>query len=82
MSDIIELSSAQKDVIVPKIKSYFEKELDQEIGAFDAEFLLDFFSKEIGGHFYNKGIQDSLDVVNDRVEGIKDSLYVLEKPLY
>ena len=44
----IEFSAHDKSTLVDKIKTYFTKELHQDIGQFDAEFLLDFFSKEIG----------------------------------
>ena len=38
----IHFSSDEKDILVRKIKRYFAEELRQEIGGFDAEFLLDF----------------------------------------
>ena len=47
----IEFTDRQKEHIVGKIKLYFQKELDMEIGQFDAEFLLEFFAKEIGDIF-------------------------------
>lgn len=55
----IEFSSEQNNIIVQKIQNYFEKELDQELGQFDAEFLLDFFSKEVGAYYYNQDLQDA-----------------------
>ena len=44
----IEFSDREKAAIVDKIKLYFREELDQDIAQFDAEFLLDFFSEEVG----------------------------------
>ncbi|MEL0629799.1 DUF2164 family protein [Psychromonas aquatilis] len=35
----IKFSEQQKNEIVEAIQTYFEKELDQDIGQFDAEFL-------------------------------------------
>ena len=43
----IAFTQEQKDILVVKIKAYLAKELDLEVGQFDAEFLLEFFSKEI-----------------------------------
>ena len=43
MTSPIEFSQEEKDQLIPKIKMYLKEELDQEIGNFDAEFLLDFF---------------------------------------
>ena len=40
----IKFSTEETESIVRKIQLYFREELDQEIGRFDAEFLLDFFA--------------------------------------
>ena len=49
----IEFTAQEKSVLVEKLKAYFINELDQEIGQFDAEFLLNFMSRELGAyHFY------------------------------
>ena len=69
----------EKEILVPKIKMYLHEELDVDVGNFDAEFLLDFFSEEVGPYFYNRGIKDSLDMLDTRMEEVKESIYVLEK---
>ena len=81
MTSPIEFSKAEKEQLIPKIKMYLKDELDQDIGNFDAEFLLDFFAEEIGVFFYNRGIQDSLEMLDSRMEELKESIYVLEKPI-
>ncbi len=74
----IEFTSKQKEHVVQKIKLYFQRELDDDIGQFDAEFLLDFFAKEIGGHFYNRGLQDAQGLMESQMESFKEALYVME----
>lgn len=76
----IEFSKAERELISQKIKMYFAEELDQEIGQFDAGFLLDFFAEEIGGYFYNRGLYDAQTLVEQRVADISEALYELEKP--
>jgi len=76
----MEFSSQEKNVLVEKVKHYFENELSQDIGQFDAEFLLDFFSKEIGVYHYNKGLKDAQDIFKSRVESVTDAIYELEIP--
>ena len=76
----IAFTEDEKSTLVNKIKNYFENELSCEIGQFDAEFLLEFFSKEIGGYHYNKGLKDAQDIFRDRVEDITDAIYELEIP--
>ena len=64
-----------------KIQCYFNDELDQELGQFDADFLLDFISKDIGSYFYNRGIYDAQQIMSERVEQITDAIYQLEQPI-
>jgi uncharacterized protein (DUF2164 family) len=74
----IEFTNSQKEYIVQKIKLYFERELNDEIGQFDAEFLLDFFAKEIGGHFYNRGLQDAQTEMESQMDSFKEAIYTME----
>ena len=79
MSDI-EFSKAEKDILVAKIQRYFEAELDQELEQFDAEFLLDFFSREVGPYYYNRGLNDARALIQDKIETIIEGFYEIEKP--
>lgn len=74
----IAFDKPERDAMVGRIQRYFEDELDQEIGVIPAQFLLDFFTAEIGGFYYNQGLADaqavfakSLDDVNDRIYGLE-----------
>ena len=79
MSDI-EFSKAEKDILVAKIQRYFEAELDQELEQFDAEFLLDFFSKEVGPYYYNRGLNDARALIQEKIDTIIEGFYEIEKP--
>lgn len=76
----IEFSNEEKQAIVRNIQLYFREELDQEIGQFDAEFLLEFFTDEIGPYFYNRGLYDAQAILETRLENIGDAIYELEQP--
>ena len=75
----IEFSNQQKEVIVTKIQRYFEQELDQDIGQFDAEFLLDFFSDQVGAYYYNQGLQDAQAVIQSSLLNISEAIDEIEK---
>lgn len=75
----IKFSKDQKANIVQRIQLYFREELDQDLGQFDAEFLLDFFAEEIGANFYNQGLYDAQAVLESKMEGIADAIYEIEK---
>tara|TARA_B110000858_G_scaffold49124_1_gene56668 strand:+ start:42413 stop:42658 length:246 start_codon:yes stop_codon:yes gene_type:complete len=75
----IKLDDSIKTEVVAKLQKYFEDELQQEIGSFDAEFLLDFFSKAVGGYYYNQGLADALTSFETKMEDVGESIYQLEK---
>lgn len=79
MNDI-RFSDDEKAAITRKVQLYFSEELKQQIGRFDAEFLIDFFAKEVGAYFYNAGVRDAQAVLSAKVEDLQDVLYQLEKP--
>lgn len=80
MSDI-KFSLQEKEQMIIKLQKYFLKELDSELEQFDADFLLDFISKEMGVYYYNKGLHDAQQVLNEKLDTISDAIYEIEKPL-
>ena len=76
----IEFSQQEKEVMVQKVKMYFQEEMDLNIGGFDAEFLIDFFSSEMGAYYYNRGLYDAQTLLSDKLAEISDSLLQLEMP--
>ncbi|MDE2314984.1 MAG: DUF2164 domain-containing protein [Xanthomonadaceae bacterium] len=76
----IQFSSDEKDILVRKIKRYFAEELRQEIGGFDAEFLLDFFAGEVGAYFYNRGLYDAQAILSGKLDELGEAIYQLERP--
>lgn len=80
MSDI-DFSREQIQRMTGKLQDYLRRELDVEIGDFDAEFLLDFFAKELGSYYYNQGMTDALSVIEEKMESVTDALTWLQKPV-
>jgi len=75
----IEFSKEERAAITAKLRDYFARELDQELGQLPAEMLLDFIGKEIGGAFYNCGVHDAQQLVQQKAEDIVEALYGLER---
>ncbi|MDO9475807.1 MAG: DUF2164 domain-containing protein [Pseudohongiella sp.] len=78
----IEFSKKEKEIMIQKVKTYFREELNQDIGNFDAEFLIDFFAEQMGGFFYNRGLYDAETMISEKVSEISDLLLQLEKPVF
>jgi len=76
----IEFSAEETKIITRKIQQYFRDELDQDLGKFGSEFLLEFFTREIGSYFYNRGLYDARAVLMAKMDDITDAIYQIEKP--
>lgn len=76
----INFPQAQKTAIVDKIKHYFTNELHQDIGDFDAEFLLDFFTSQVGSYYYNQGLIDAQTALSSQIDHIDEAIDALLKP--
>ena len=50
-----------------------------QLGRFDVEFLVDFFTKEIGPVYYNQGLFDAVAMLDKRVDDLRESMLTLEK---
>ncbi|MBB4234381.1 DUF2164 domain-containing protein [Rhizobium esperanzae] len=74
----IEFSKEEKAELVSRIRAYFDRELDP-IGALPSEFLLDFFTEEIGPHFYNRGLRDAQAALLARMEDVAEDIDLLER---
>lgn len=72
-------SEREKAIIIAKIQAYFNSELAQDIGGFEAEFLLDFFAKEMGNFYYNRGLYDAQAILASKMDDLNDAIYELEK---
>mgnify|MGYP000011723178 CR=1 FL=1 len=76
----MEFSPQKKEQLINKLQQYFSRELDFDLAQFDADFLLDFICKELGGHFYNQGLYDTQALISQRFDVISDDIFQLERP--
>jgi uncharacterized protein (DUF2164 family) len=77
---MIEFSPAHRQALIEKVRSYCSDELSIDLGRFDAEFLVDFFNREIGPYYYNQGLFDAQAALIKRIDDVKDAIVSLEKP--
>jgi len=76
----IKFTEPETAILIKKIQMYFDEELDQDIKQFPARFLLDFFIEEIGPYFYNQALLDAQTLLEEKMEGMREALYEIEKP--
>ena len=76
----ISFEREEKRALMRKVQDYFAAELDVEIGDIATEMLLEFLQKEIGAHYYNKGLHDAQTALRSQIDNFDDAIYALEKP--
>ena len=55
----IELDPSRRERLVQSVQGFFLEEFDEDVSAFRAEQLLDFFLERLGPQAYNQGVQDA-----------------------
>jgi uncharacterized protein (DUF2164 family) len=76
---LIEFSVAEKERLTRELQTYLENELGVDLGRFDAEHLLDFFSEKMGTEYYNRGLFDAQAILEGRMDTIVEAISQLEK---
>lgn len=78
---LVELEKSAKDALITRIQKYFRDELQQDIGRFEAEFLMDFFGENLGVLYYNQAVRDVQAQLQQQLEEVSYGIGELEKPL-
>lgn len=77
----IELPKETRDALARSLSRYLKDELDLEVAGFDAVFLADFITENLGPYFYNHGLADAQALVAKKTDEVVEAIYQLEKPV-
>ena len=66
--------------MVRSIRVFFADRLDQELSEFQAQQLLDFFTKELGAPVYNQAIRDAHGFIQEKLTDLEGEFYEPEEP--
>ena len=69
------LSEEKRKDLEGKIKYFFKKEYDMDLGVLRTNIVIDFIEEEIVSLYYNAGVIDSMKYMEDRI----DDMYILMK---
>lgn len=67
----IKLSQLNKEDMKKKIRNYFSKEREVDLGDLASELILDFFMKELGPNIYNQGVEDAYIYMQSSIEDLQ-----------
>ena len=71
----IELDDDRKRVIIERIRGFHLEEFDEDVSAFRAESLLDFFLEVVGPQVYNQAVQDARGFMQERLDDLEGDVY-------
>lgn len=74
------LTKEEREYVMARVQEYFELERDESIGDLAADQLIQYMSEELGQFFYNKGVQDARQMVEQKVINIDEDLLSLVRP--
>ena len=75
----IKLEPQQQQELVLKLQAYLRDELDVEMGTFDVQFLLEFFTEQAATVFYNQGLADARQALQTKIDEFAEVIYELEQ---
>jgi uncharacterized protein (DUF2164 family) len=76
----IRLTDDRRERMLRSIRKFFDEKLDQQLGEFAAERILEFFVKELGAPVYNQAIQDARAFLQGKLEDLDVEFYEPDEP--
>lgn len=60
----------KKKIVVEALIAYYARERNEEIGMIAAEDILDFVLEQIGSDIFNKGVEETTKLIQERMTGV------------
>lgn len=71
----IRLDDERRERIVHRLRQLVRERFDEDLSAFRAEALVDFFVKELGAPVYNQAIRDAHGYFGERLADLEGEFY-------
>ncbi len=71
----IELTEERRERLVSRLAGFYQEEFDEEISAFRAEQVLDFFLDALGPQVYNQAVQDARGFMLRKLEDLDGEVH-------
>lgn len=71
----IELSEERRAHLTESVRGFFLEEFEEELSAFRAEQMLDWFLERLGPQVYNQGVQDARGFMHRKLEDLDGEVY-------
>ena len=74
----IELDEQRRAQLVKKLQGFFQEEFDEDLSAFRAEGVLDFFLESLGPSIYNQGVEDARVFMSKKLDDLDAEIHERE----
>lgn len=74
----MELDEGRRTHLLTRLRGLWLQEFDEELSAFRAERLLDFFLEALGPQTYNQGVQDARRFLQEKLDDLEGDVYAPE----
>jgi uncharacterized protein (DUF2164 family) len=71
----LELSEERRAQLVANLQAFFRETFDEEVSAFRAEQVLDFFLGALGPQVYNQAVQDARAFFQRKLDDLEGEVY-------
>jgi len=75
----IELDDDRRAQLIKKLQGFFLEEFDEELSAFRAEGVLDFFLEALGPSIYNQGVEDARIFMSKKLDDLDAEIHERER---
>ncbi len=71
----VKLDDARRELLVSRLQGFYLKEFDEDLSAFRAEQVLDFFLGALGPQVYNQAVQDARGFMLRKLEDLDGEVH-------
>ncbi len=77
----LKLDDDRRGRMIESLRGIYLQEFEEELSAFRAELLLDFFLDTIGPQIYNQAVQDARAYMQRKLDDLDGEVFVAEQAI-
>jgi uncharacterized protein (DUF2164 family) len=74
----ISLAEGRREALLSRLRGFFREEFDEDLSAFRAEQVLDFFLEALGPQVYNQAVQDARGFILRKLDDLDGEVHTPE----
>jgi uncharacterized protein (DUF2164 family) len=74
----VKLDDERREILASRLRGFYSEEFDEDLSAFRAEKVLDFFLEALGPAVYNQAVQDARGFMQRKLDDLDGEVYEAE----